>query len=80
MISNENKKLSNINNKTPNNTQFEPKSEETSRNTIYKKYRSSNIFETINSNNSEKRPYGENTLIHVIINYKFLNFILEKLY
>lgn len=66
MIFDEYKKLSNLTNKTPNKTQLQPKSEEgPQRNMVYKKYKSSNIFETTSSNNNEIRKPSENTLAHV---------------
>lgn len=71
MIFDEYKKLNIISNKTPNfttntTTQLEPKTEESvNRNSVYKKYKSSNIFTTKKSNNSEIRQPEENTLTHV---------------
>ncbi len=66
MIFDEYKKPNNNRNKTLNITQSEPKQDESDNtNMIYKKYKSSNIFEKTKSNNAEIWLPAENTLSHV---------------
>jgi len=67
------KKQNNLYSKTPNNSESIHNPADKNREVIYKKYKSSNIFETVYVNNNQIKSSRENAILNVrFIKYKSL--------